>query len=140
MKTQSWGSPEIALLLLEPREVQLGLECRRLVVSLILQSFFYGELGEAERWCWQLLCEELPVSWIRARLKAAGTAAGSKEQDRGSAQWTKAEQLPLGLSGQAAVVSCKKRHHQPGDRFTANSRWDVTLRGACQLQRGHRCL
>lgn len=58
MKMQSWGSPEIPLLLLEPREVQLGLECRRLLVSLILQSFFYGELGEAERWCWQLLPEE----------------------------------------------------------------------------------
>lgn len=38
-----------SLLLLEPEEVELGLESRRLVVRLILQNFFHLELGEAER-------------------------------------------------------------------------------------------
>ena len=50
MKVQCIGAlQESALHLLESEEVQLGLESRRSVVRLILQSFFHWELGEAER-------------------------------------------------------------------------------------------
>lgn len=76
------------------------------------------------------------MSWIRACdcwLIAKGRTGDLPSEQK--------QQTAVGTEGTGCCgILQKKSHHQPGDRFIANSQWDVTLQGACQLKRDHRCL